>query len=426
MQRDILGLCDELTARYGGLVRVPVPGNEIYLVADADMLHQILVESERTYVKGERNQLFAPLLGNGLVISGGSHWQRQRKLMNPHFSHQAVGEFEHHIRASLDETVADWQKNLGKEIDVNSQMEQLTFRALLRGLFSGEGQQHADALFRDFSVLSQFCIRRFFSPVTLPLRLSYALHPAARRSAAGMKARLLDIITKRRNAPRSDKPDLLGMLIEARDENGEGMRDEDICDEITTVFFAGYDTTSVSLTMTLRMLADQPDAWNRVAAEAKEKVNGAVPTAEEVRSFKLIASAYKEALRLYPPAYMINRTPLRDVELGGFPIPEGSLLLLSIWSVHRMPEYWDDPLQFRVDRFTEENRKEHYRHAYIPFSSGPRICLGIHLALLEAGMILGTLMKQFRLAPRPGHEPNVQAYSTLHVTGGMPMVVSEG
>ncbi len=422
MQRDILGLADRLSAEYGGLVRVPVPGLNIYLATDADLIQFLLVESERTFTKGAQNDRFTPLLGKGLVLSNGAHWRRQRKLMNPYFSQSAVKSFEHHIHAAVKEVVMGWKDRSGEELDINAEMKRTTLRVILRSLFSGDGMEHADTLFQNFNILSEFCIRRFFSPMPLPLPVAYLLKPNVRRAMQELKSLLNDLINARRNEGTSTKTDLLSMMIDARDEEtGATMSNENIRDELMTIFFAGYDTTSIAMTMTLRLLSENPTIREQVEAEADRRIAGSIPNTEETRSLDAVTRAFSEAMRLYPPAYMVNRTPLRDTPWQDFVLPEGSVILVSIWGVQRSPEYWEDPLRFDPDRFIPENAQRRHRFAYVPFIGGPRVCIGKNLAMLEGPMILGAILKNFRLTHRADHEPQFATGSTLNLLNGMPM-----
>lgn len=423
MQRDILGLADRLSSRYGGLVRIPVPGTKIFLATDADLIHFVLVESERSFTKGPQNKHFVPLLGRGLVLSTGAHWKQQRRMMNPFFSSAAINGFSGHLFASIDDVLTPWKNLIGSEIDVYAEMRKLTLQIILRSLFSGQGLEYCERLFQSFNLLSEFCIRRFFSVMPLPLSLAYILRPAAKRAYNDLQSMLESLIESRRNENNSSsRTDLLSMLMEARDEEtGRPMSNQEIRDELMTIFFAGFDTTSVGLSMSLHLLSQNPEWRDSLESEADQKVSGLIPTLEETRGFDRITKAFMESIRLYPPAYMINRCPIEDVQYADYTLPAGSVVLISIWGVQRSPHYWSDPLRFNPDRFSEESKHHRHRFAYIPFGGGPRVCLGKNLALLEGSMILGAILKSFRLTHRRDHVLHIKTGSTLTVANGMPM-----
>ncbi len=422
MQRDVLGLSDRLSAEYGGLVRIPIPGAKIYLATDADLIQHLLVESERIFTKGVQNDRFTPLLGRGLVLSTGSHWKRQRRLMNPFFSPAAVTGFAQHIESAINDVVLDWERRGLTELDLRAEMKRITLRVILRSLFSGDGVQHADELFRNFNTLSAFCIRRFFSAMPLPLPLAFILQPAARSAMQSLKALLDELIDGRRREGTADKQDLLSMLIDARDEeSGERMSNENIRDELMTIFFAGYDTTSIAMTMTLRLLSEHPEIRGQLEDEVDRNISQAIPTAEETQGLSGVTRAFQEAMRLYPPAYMVNRTPIEDARFGPYVLPAGAVILISIWGVHRSPRYWNDPLRFDPNRFLPENIAGRHRFAYVPFVGGPRVCIGKNLAMLEGPMILGAVLKNYRLSHRPDHVTRFATGSTLDLADGMPM-----
>ena len=419
LQRDVLGLSEALRKEYGGIVRVPIPGKRVYVVSDAELVHDILVRTERDFLKGPANVRFEPLLGKGLVLSNGNHWKRQRRLMNPFFSTAAIRSFESHIQGAISEVIlADRSMRV---LDIHEQMQRVTLQVILRSLFSGEAKRESETLFDCFSILSGFCIKRFFNPFPLPLSLAYLAQPRVRNAHRMLEELLKSLIANRRAS--GDRPsDLLTMFIEAEDaETAERMTDEEIRDELMTVLFAGFDTTSFGLTMTLWLLAQNADAAESLRKEAQETINGDIPTEEESQQLHGIRNAFQEAMRIYPPVYMVNRTPIKSVRLGDFGIPKGALLLLSIWDIHRNPEHWPEPLAFLPERFADSNAAGEIRSHFLPFGGGSRACLGKNLALMEGPMILGTVLKNFRFQSIEGSSPELMTGATLGLKKGLSM-----
>tara|TARA_B100001939_G_scaffold348043_1_gene372150 strand:+ start:36298 stop:37659 length:1362 start_codon:yes stop_codon:yes gene_type:complete len=418
LQRDVLGLSAKLSQEFGGIVRVPIPGKKLYIVTDADLVHDILVQTGQTFLKGSQNSRFEPLLGQGLVLSNGAHWKRQRKLMNPFFSATSIRSFESHIQDAIADVLLSWKKKPTR-IDVHAEMQQLTIQIILNSLFSGEAKKQASELVEAFHILSEFCIKRFFAPMPLPLSLAYMVNPDVRRSHEQLETAIRNLIEQRRLSAHRPK-DLLTMLIESVDhETGKVMTDEEVRDELMTIFFAGYDTTSFALTMSLWLISQNPDIRNSLEREARQGISGAVATEEEARALTETSMAFREAMRMYPPVYMVNRTPVQDVTLGGFRLPRGSLLLLSIWDIHRSAKYWKDPLLFNPRRFAEQDPSV-LRKVFLPFGGGSRACIGQNLAMIEGPMVLGTIFKHFRLEAMSG-EPEFATGATLGLQRGMPM-----
>lgn len=422
LQSDVLGLSSRLGREYGGIVRVPIPAKRLYIVSDADLVHDILVQTEQTFLKGSQNARFEPLLGRGLVLSNGTHWKRQRRLMNPFFSPAAIRSFESHIQSAIEEIILPW-KDLAGQIDVHSEMQRVTIHIILSSLFSGEAKKDSETLVESFHTLSNFCIQRFFSPFPLPLSLAYLFKPGVRRAHEKLETVIRELIRNRRKSTERP-PDLLTMLIEARDEDtGEQMTDAEVRDELMTIFFAGYDTTSFALTMTLWLLSQNTEIRESLESQADEKVSGAMTTEEETRGLTGIAQAFQEAMRLYPPVYMVNRTPIEDVNIGGYVLARSSLVLLSIWDIHRSEKYWKDPLVFDPGRFSDENLSA-MRRTFLPFGGGSRACIGKNLALMEGPMILGTILKHFRLDALKNYTPKIETGATLSLANGMPMILT--
>ncbi len=419
LQADVLGLSSRLSREFGGIVRIPVPGKKIYLVTDADMIHDILVRTEQDFLKGSQNVRFEPLLGKGLVLSNGAHWKRQRRLMNPYFSPAAIQSFEKHIQRAIEDVIIPW-KNQPGEFDVYSEMQRVTIQIILNSLFSGEASKEKELLLESFHTLSAFCIERFFSPFPVPLSMAYLFQPHVRKAHMDLERVIRGLIGSRRES--SNRPsDLLTILIEAVDsETGEQMSDEEIRDELMTVFFAGYDTTSFALTMSLWLLSQNPGVRESLEKEARTKIHGTVATEEEARSLTETSMAFREAMRLFPPVYMVNRTPIKDSLIHDYLLPRNSLILLSIWDVHRSEKYWKEPLAFRPTRFSEDTPSD-LRRAFLPFGGGSRACIGKNLAMMEGPMILGTILKHYRLDAQQGQIPELTTGATLNLKHGLTM-----
>ena len=198
------------------------------------------------------------------------------------------------------------------------------------------------------------------------------------------------------------------------------MSDEEIRDELMTVFFAGYDTTSFALTMSLWLLSQNPGVRESLEKEARTKIHGTVATEEEARSLTETSMAFREAMRLFPPVYMVNRTPIKDSLIHDYLLPRNSLILLSIWDVHRSEKYWKEPLAFRPTRFSEDTPSD-LRRAFLPFGGGSRACIGKNLAMMEGPMILGTILKHYRLDAQQGQIPELTTGATLNLKHGLTM-----
>ncbi|MEM7184930.1 MAG: cytochrome P450, partial [Spirochaetota bacterium] len=426
LQKDVLGFFDRCRATYGNLYAIPIPGVRAFATTNPDLVQKMFLETEKNFIKSPQMKRFSPLIGNGLATSEGAFWKRQRKLATPFFTASAVTSFEGHIRISIEETLTKWEQSVGSELDLNEEMAQLTLRIILRSLFSGDGIENSDLISSSIMTLSKYLMKRFFAPVLLPLSLSFLLHPEAKRAHRQLHTLVYDLIRVRRKTGSEGKKDMLSMFLSAQDpDTGETMNDEQIHDELLTMFFAGFDTTSSALIFAFRLLSENPEQRERLEAEADRLVSNAIPTPEEVRSFDVIRRAFEETMRLYPPGYILNRSPIDDYLFEDYLLPAGALVFIPIWTLHRSPELWQKPTDFDPDRFLKENVQKRHRCAYVPFATGRRMCIGSNLAMLEGQMIIGSVVKNFRLAHRANHTPIIKPAMALNVVNGMPMKVEK-
>jgi cytochrome P450 len=219
--------------------------------------------------------------------------------------------------------------------------------------------------------------------------------------------------------------DLLGMLLEARDpETGAAMDDRQVRDEVITLLIAGHETVASALTWTFYLLARNPETRDRMGAELAQALSGRALSADDLPNLPYTRAAFEESLRLYPPAWIITRKALGDDKIEGFPIRKGSLVILSPYTLHRHPAYWQDPEVFDPDRFNAQNASARPRFAYFPFGGGPRLCIGDSFARFEAQLILACAARRFRLDLPQGEKVHVEALVTLRPRDGLKMMVS--
>jgi cytochrome P450 len=222
------------------------------------------------------------------------------------------------------------------------------------------------------------------------------------------------IAARRAGEPRED---LLGTLLAARDDDGAPMSDQQLRDEVITLFLAGHETTALALAHTFYLLSKNPDVERRLHAEVVSVLGGRLPSADDVRALPYTERVLKEVLRLYPPAWTTGREAAEEVEIGGYRIPKGAQILTSQWVVHRDPRWFPNPEGFDPDRWTPERAKGLPRFAYFPFGGGPRICIGNHFAIMEATLILAIIMQRFRIELLPGQRLDLRPSVTLRQVG---------
>jgi cytochrome P450 len=268
-------------------------------------------------------------------------------------------------------------------------------------------------------------MNHFMSPMRWFRFLDYLPLPSSRRywRAIDRLDRIIYRIIQSHRAEGRDRGDLLSRLLAARDEDGAGMTDRQLRDEVVTLVLAGHETTALVLFYTFYLLSQSPDAEERLAAELRAVLPNRSPTAADVPNLKYTEWVVREAMRLYPPAWGIAREALADCEIGGYRVPKGTQIFMTQWLVHRDARWFDDPEVFRPERWDNDLIKRLPRCAYFPFGDGPRVCIGNHFAMMEAVLILATIARRYRLSVEPGQTLELLPSITLRPKHGLRMRV---
>jgi cytochrome P450 len=368
-------------------------------------------------------QLLYPLVGQGLLTSDGDAWLRQRRLMQPAFHRQRIAALG---QMMVDETLAAlarWQDpaQRGAPIAVDQEMMRLTLSIVGKALLSVDLGDEASEFGQAFKQANA----RFGYENMVSIMLPWLPTRQNRQYKAAVQTmdRLVYEIIARRRAEPGEHDDLLTMLLAARDEEtGRGMSDRQLRDEMMTILLAGHETTANALTWTFYLLSQYPEAAARLHAEMDDVLAGRPPGIADLPRLPYTRMVLQEALRLYPPAWSIARRAIEDDELGGYPVPAGSVVHISLYALHRHPRLWDAPDAFRPERFDEAEVEKRHKFAYLPFSAGPRKCIGDQFAMTEGQLILATVAQRFDLALAPHQRIDTAALITLNPKHGMRMI----
>ena len=347
----------------------------------------------------------APLLGDGLFISDGETWRRRRRIVAPivHVSH--LGLFAPIMVQAASETAERWA-GLPRETPINAltEMATLTAEIICRAVFGQQlGAAHAAEIVSAFSeyqrLIGQLDLAYFFGlPDWLPRFQLPAIHRAAKRIH-----RVLDqVVRDCRNRLSTGEVSMIRLLLEARDdESGEPLDEAALRNEVAVIFMAGHETTANSLAWAWYLLSQAPQVEERLHAELARVLDGRPPTLDDVPSLTYTRAVFEETVRLYPPVPLLARQALRHETIRGRSVPEGSLVIVVPWLLHRHRKFWGKPDHFLPERFLPENAQYRVRHSYIPFSVGPRICAGAAFGLTEAILCIATLAQHVRLRLAP-------------------------
>jgi cytochrome P450 len=425
-RRETLEFLCRVANLHGDVVRWRIGTVPLYLLRSPDAVQRVLVDRNRNYDKKTRGyDALRLFLGNGLLTSEGNFWRRQRRIAQPAFHRQRIADFATTMVSLTERMVDAWERQAdrGDAIDVAEEMTALTLRIVAKTLLSTDIDDGENEVGRSVELLNGFARDLMTNPFTLPISLPTPRNRRFRRAADVLERTLQSIITERRRTGE-DAPDLLSMLMHARDdETGEQMSDEQLRDEAMTIFLAGHETTANALAWAFYLLSTHPDVERRLRAELDEVLGGRSPTMQDLGKLPFLQQVVKETLRLYPPAWSIGRRAIEEDVIDGYRIEAGSLVILSPWVTHRHPALWPNPEGFDPERFTPESEKIRPRYAYFPFGGGPRLCIGNNFAMMEAQLLLATIVPRISAALVSGHPVVPQPLITLRPAHGLQMTL---
>lgn len=409
MMTDPLGFMTD-AARYGSVVDVPLLFERYTMVFAPELIQQSLVQGHAVMEKDRFTHSLERVLGRGLVTSEGDLWRRQRKLVAHAFTPRRIDTYADSMVAAAQRSLDGWSP--GQEITIHDAMAELTLDIVGRTLFDADVRGAAREVGEALTVISDFYSAVMESPVQPP---RWWPSPRMRRFRRAVRNvdRIVGAIIEERRQSGEDHGDLLSALLRAQDDEGGTMNDQQLRDECITLFLAGHETTSIALANTLYLLARHPEQEARVYEEAVEVLGQRSATANDYARLEATARTIKESMRLLPPVYTIGRKLREDFELGGYRFGKGETLLFVQWVTHRSAECFADPLCFDPDRWLPERAAETHKYAYFPFGGGPRICIGNHFAMMEAVLVLASLVRAFRFELLPDQTLELQPAITL-------------
>lgn len=399
-QRDPLGFFTACARDYGDFVPMRFGPLPAFLFSHPDLIDQVLVTQSRSFIKGPALRNNRLVFGNGLLTSEGDFWRKQRKLAQPAFHRERVAAYADIMAECTRRRMANWQD--GETLDIHEELMLITMDIAAQTLFSTEVEGAGGEVAACLRVLQVVAMRRFQSLINLPEWVPTPMHLRLQHAVKKLERIVYGFINERRQSGE-DRGDLLSALLQAQDEDGTRMTDRQLRDEVLTLFLAGHETTALALTWTLMLLAQNPEAEEKLAEEVQTVLQGRRPTMEDRAALTYTEHVVLEGMRLYPPAWAAVRTAIEDTEIGGCTIPKGALVLALQWVVHRDPRWFPDPERFDPGRWQNDLVRRLPRHAYFPFGGGPRICIGNVFAMTEATILLATLVQRyhFRVVPDP-------------------------
>lgn len=413
---DPFGFVGERFETYGDTYHVSSedqPG--LFVFRAAEDVHEVLVAKAKSFTKGHSafRDLQEVLGESGLLTTDGDAWRRHRRIVQPAFSPRQLERYADVMVQEAADEATSWTH--GKPMDVAHAMNELTLRIVARTLFGHDASGDAGAIRGALRTLQQGLATQLPIPAKIdPFR-------ARRQKAVGVLDALIARMIDARRRSDDGGDDLLGRLLAARDpEGGAALSDREIRDHLVTFFLAGHETTSNALAWTFHLLGRHPGQRERLERHVDEVLQGRAATAADVPKLDFATQVFDEAMRLFPPVFVLARRAAEDVTIGGYDVPAGSELVLWIWHTHRDPKHFPRPEVFDPDRFTPAAKAQRAKGAYLPFGLGPRMCIGKVFATMEGTLLLATLVQRWRLHPE-GRAPKLYPRVTLSPKGGLRM-----
>src|SRR5579864_3130395 len=396
LRRDPLAGMRQMAREYGDIVRFHVLMQERTLLNRADLINQVLVIQQGKFHKSDlTRRITARMLGQGLLVSEGEFWRRQRRLAQPAFHKSRTNDYAATMLEIAQTHIRDWRE--GEARNIAQEMTALTLDIAVRTLFGTTLPGEANKVGVAMTFLMRYSLRRQRLPFRIPEKWPTPNNRRANRELEFIDSIVYRIISERRAESNSNHhTDLLALLMGAMDEDGSQMTPQQLHDETMTLFIAGHETTAQMLSWTWFALSGNPAAEARLHEGLSAVLGGRSPEAADFPKLRYLQAVMNEVLRLYPPAYILARETVEPCKIGGYELKLGSTVVLSQWITHRDPRYFEDPEAFRPERWLDGLADRLPAGAYFPFGGGPRRCIGEGFALLESALVIGALAQRFR------------------------------
>ncbi len=386
---------------HGDVMLIRLGFVKIFVLSHPDYIEQVLVNNAKNYTKSKFTQRKKSLFGNGLIFSEGSFWLRQRRLMQPAFHYKQIAYYSETMVSLTQRMLTQWTN--GQQISIHDQMMQLSLEIVVKNLFSTDNTGDAEEVGAALNTIVDQVSSAAVSPLALlPDWLPTPDNLRYNRALAKIDRIIQKIIQEHRQHTEAGL-DLLSMLLQAEDEDGSHLTDKQLRDEVINLYIAGHETTALALTYSWLLLAQNPVAEATLHSELDHALQGRTPTMADLSNLPYTEQIVTEALRLYPPVWGIFRDSKDTDQIGGYTVPPKTIIMLPTWNLHHDPRFFEDPMQFRPERWQKDQKHSIPRYAYFPFGGGQRLCIGNIFAMVEARLMLATIAQNwcFSLLPDP-------------------------
>lgn len=411
---------------HGDVVRFQMGPLTMLQIVRPEHVQQVMVSNAKNYIKGLSHENLRKIIGDGILTAEGDAWQRQRRLMQPTYTPKAVTDFAQIMGDATRGMLKRWdERKTDAPVMINQEMMRVTMSVISLSMFGLDVGEDFKETGDGLRYLLQYVSERGLSSIDLPMWVPTDSHRKLQAATRQVDDFLYGVIRERRRNGLGQ--DLLSLLMTAKDaDTGAEMSEKQLRDEVLITFFAGHETTAQTLTWTLAMLAQHPEIERRMWEELDRVLGGRSPTIDDIAALTYTRQVIDETLRLYSPVAVMARDAVAADALGEYAVAPGNLIMVLPFMTHRHPEFWEQPDAFDPEHFAPERVKARPRYAYMPFGAGPRTCLGMHFALLEAVLILADVAQRYRIAlANPKQTLDYDWAGTLRPKGDLPMTLSK-
>lgn len=407
-----IAFLEHMVSTFGDVTRHETEGRPVTIVNEPDLVSEILIHQRSEYVKSGTpdEMMLVPLLGRGLLTTDGDQWKEQRTLAQPAFQHREIVTFDVLMLDETDRLINRWLAH-GDRIRLDRDLTSLTLSIVARALLGSDisiGERFGEAVDDANRFMGHYGVdgsgldgdRQRFS------------------AAKAFIDRIVGLLISVVDVDEPNRHDFLARLVaESTGRGPDALSSREVRDQVVTMLMAGHETTAKSLTWTWWLLSQHPDVAERARREVDQVLAGRAPDASCLDRLPFVRSVFLESLRLYPPVWLISRRATKDLQLGEFLIPEDSLVCVSPWLLHRRQDFWPDPESFIPERFLVEEPR--HPCSFLPFSAGPRQCIGQHFATLEGVIVLTRMLQSIDIVIDPSHPVEPEALVTLRPKHGV-------
>ena len=411
----------ECAREYGDIVYLRFGPNPVYLLCHPNHVEEVLNTKSGHFIKGRSLRSNQMLLGEGLLTSEGDFWKRQRHLAQPAFHRKQIATYGQIMVDYTNQKLATWQT--GEVREIQQEMVELTLSIVAKTLFDADIVSEAKEVGMAMQAVMKHFNQRAMSALVFPPHVPTIGNLSYRRAIQRLDAIIDGFISQRRVS--SENPgDLLSLLLEAQGEDSnDRMSDQQLRDEVMTLFVAGHETTAHALAWIWLLLSQHSHVEAKLHAEIERVLNGRAPVIADLPQLHYTSMVIQESLRLYPPVWRMARQAITDCEIGGYPIKAGTTIFISQWLIHRDARFYDRPNDFIPERWENNFAEQLPNGAYFPFGIGKRTCIGNRFAQMEIALILATIAQKFRMSLVPGHPIEIPPAVILHSKQGMKMQI---